>query len=314
MTLRIVGSFRTLGGPVLQQDFAELVGPYRMELHVHCYRLTGSVRDADEAMQEAMLGAWRMIDRFEGRAWLYRLATNACLRLLHGRPPRLLPADRGPARAVGADLDGPSAGPWLEPYPDRLIPQERYDLRESIELAFVAALQHLPADQRAVLILREVLAYSAAEVADALDTTVASVNGALQRARRTVAERVPERSQQENLAALGADGERELVEALVTAGEKGDVEAIRARLTAGARFTMPPLAAWFDGRDDIARFLAGRVFTTPWRLVPTRAGGRLAFVCHRESQPAALIVLALDEDRITEITAFLDPAVIERFG
>jgi RNA polymerase sigma-70 factor (TIGR02960 family) len=302
---------------VLQEEFAELVAPYRTELHVHCYRLTGSVQDAEDALQEAMFGAWRGIDRFEGRSslrsWLYRIATNACLRLLRGRPPRLLSADYGPAFAPDADLGGPRPGPWLEPYPDRLIPEERYELRESVELAFVAALQHLPANQRAVLILREVLAYSAAEVAEALDTSVASVNSALQRARKTVAERVPERSQQENLAALGTEGERELVEALVAAWEKGDVEAIRSRLTADARFTMPPLAAWFDGRDDIVRFLSERVFASSWRLIPVRAGGRLAFVCYQDERLSALNVLTLDQDRITEITAFLEPSVIERF-
>ena len=301
--------------------FADLVAPYRRELHAHCFRMLGSVQDAEDALQEALLGAWRGLGGFEGRsslrAWLYRIATHACLRLLAQRPKRLLSADYGPAFAPGDDLGGPVAGPvWLEPYPDP--PDATYEQRESVELAFVAALQHLPPTQRAVLILREVLGYSAAEVAESLDTTVASVNSALQRARKTVDERVPARSQQATLRVLGEEGQRELVEALVTAWANADVAAILGMLARDARFTMPPLAAWLEGRDDIGVFLAERVFATPWRLVPVRAAGQLAFACYQGDAEGgfalgALNVLTLSDGEITEITAFLDPEVCSRF-
>ena len=200
---------------------------------------------------------------FEGRgslrAWLYRITTNACLRLLRRRPRRLLSADYGPAFDQVDDLGEPVAEPvWLEPYP---TPRAAGSCA-SVELAFVAALQHLPATQRAVLILREVLGFSAAEVAGILDTSPAAVNSALQRARRAVDERVPHPSQQAELDALGPDGRRELVDAFVAAWERADVAALLELLADDARF-MPPLPAWFSGRADIGRFLAGRMFATP---------------------------------------------------
>src|SRR4051795_8110619 len=215
-----------------EQAFGRLVSPYRGELHAHCYRMLGSVYDAEDALQEALLRSWRGLGRFEGRSslrsWLYTIATNTCLNHIARRPKRVLPIDYGPATDPH---DGPGEplveSVWIEPYPDEAIgigdgpagPEARYEQREGLELAFVAALQHLPANQRAVLILREVLGFSAAEVGEALDTTVASVNSALQRARKTVEERVPERSQQETLRALGDDGLRELVDRYMTAME-----------------------------------------------------------------------------------------------
>jgi RNA polymerase sigma-70 factor (TIGR02960 family) len=302
--------------------FGRLVEPYRAELHAHCYRMLGSVQDAEDALQEALLGAWRGLDRFEGRsslrAWLYRIATNACLRLLERRPRRLLSADYGPAFERTDDLGEPVAEPvWLEPYP---TPEGRYELRESVELAFVAALQHLPATQRAVLILREVLGFSAAETARILDTTPASVNSALQRARKAAGERVPHPSQQAELAALGAGGRRQLVDALVAAWERADVPAILELLADDARFLMPPLPAWFSGRDGIGRFLTERMFATPWRLVPIEANGQLAFACYQGDtgggrfRLGAVNVVGLRAGRVVELAGFIDPAVGRHFG
>jgi RNA polymerase sigma-70 factor (TIGR02960 family) len=313
--------------------FGQLVEPYRAELHAHCYRMLGSVHDADDALQDALLGAWRGLAGFEGRsslrAWLYRITTNACLRLLARRPRRVPAVEYGPAAAPEDDLGEPVAEPvFLEPYPDDQLqpqdrsaaPEARYELRESVELAFVAALQHLPATQRAVLILREVLGFSAAEVAGILDLTPAAVNSALQRARKAVDRRVPRPAQQAELDALGAGGRRELVDAFVTAWERADVAAILDLLAEDARFSMPPLRAWFRGREDIGRFFAERVFATPWRLLPIRANGQLAFGCYQADPDGdrfrlgAVNVLRVRAGRIVEIAGFLDPGVHRRFG
>src|SRR3712207_4248502 len=189
-----------------ENAFAGLIEPYRGELHAHCYRMLGSVHDAEDAMQEVQLRAWRALDRFEGRSslrsWLYTIATNTSLNLIAKRPQKVLPIDYGPTRDPHADGLGlpPAEDVWIEPYPDEVVgledgfaaPEARYELRESVELAFVAALQHLPPNQRAALILREVLGFSAQETADALETSVQSVNSALQRARKTVDEKLPE--------------------------------------------------------------------------------------------------------------------------
>lgn len=311
------------GSAETHRSFEEIVAPFQAELHAHCYRMLGSVHDAEDALQDALVGAWRGLDGFEGRSslrtWLYQIATHACLRVLKNRPKRILSPDYGPAFEPSADIGTPVEGPvWIEPYPDEVLdnaPAElRYELRESVELAFVAALQHLPPNQRAVVILREVLAFPAAEVASLLDTSVASVNSALQRARKTLDERAPKRTQQASRRALGDVGERELVEAFVNAWDRADVEAIVAMLARDARFTMPPLAAWFGGVDDIRYFLRHRVFATPWRLVPMRANGQIAFACYRPTQLGSLTVLTLDGERITELTCFLDPAVKARWS
>jgi RNA polymerase sigma-70 factor (TIGR02960 family) len=301
--------------------FGRLVEPYQAELQAHCYRMLGSVQDAEDALQEALLGAWRGLDGFQGRsslrAWLYRIATNACLRLAERRPRRLLSADVGPAFERTDDLGQPVAEPvWLEPYP---TPEGRYELRESVELAFVAALQHLPATQRAVLLLREVLGFSAAEAAGILGTTPAAVNSALQRARKAVGERLPEPSQRAELDALGADGRRELVGALVAAWERADVPAMLELLADDARFLMPPLPAWFSGRDGIGRFLSERMFATPWKLVPIGANGQLAFACYQGDPETgrfrlgAVNVVGLRAGRVVELAGFLDPALRRHF-
>lgn len=307
--------------------FEQLVQPRRRELHAHCYRMLGSVHDAEDALQEALLNAWRGLAGFEGRsslrAWLYRVTTNVCLRMSSQRPMRMLSFDHAPARAAVDDLGEPVPGPvWLEPWPDdgltdQLDPAAEYLRRESIELAFVAALQHLPGTQRAVLILRDVLSYSAAEVARILDTTPASVNSAMQRARTAVAERVPERSQQDELASLGTDGQKQLVEAFVTAWQEADVDALLGLLTKDAKFTMPPLPAWFDGREDVGRFLAERVFATRWRLEPLVVNGQCAFACYQYVDGAfrlgAINVLGIRTGKVNWIAGFVDPALHRHF-
>jgi RNA polymerase sigma-70 factor (ECF subfamily) len=322
-------------------DFAERVEPHRQELHAHCYRMLGSVYDAEDALQETMLRAWRGMKGFEGRSslrsWLYTIATNTCLTQIARRPKRVLPIDYGPA----ADPHTPPGGPvvesvWLEPYPDEIVgvqdgraaPEARYEQREGVELAFVAALQHLAPNQRAVLILREVLGFSAKETAGMLETTVASVNSALQRARAAVDERVPEQTQQETLRALGDDGLRELVDRYVDAWERCDVEAFAALLVEDATFAMPPLSTWYSTREGIATWATASPMSGAWRwrTVRTRANGQpaLAFYSWDDATgtylPFALNVLGFRGDRVSDVTAFIvraigttDPAAYVRF-
>jgi len=305
----------------VNSDFEKLVAPYRAELHAHCYRMLGSVHDADDALQEALLGAWRGFGGFEGRSslrsWLYRIATNACLQRIAKWPKRVLAVDHREAASLGPEIEiEPPAESvaWLEPYPDD--PHASYERRESVELAFVAALQHIPASQRAALILCEVLGFAAAEVAELLETTTASVNSALQRARASLAKRAPSVSQQATLRELGEERQRKLVAAFVAAWARADVDAILALLVDDARFSMPPIPTWFAGREAIRRFMAERMFATAWRLVPTRASGQLAFACYQgpEFRLGALNVLTLRGGEIAELTAFLDPALHARLG
>src|SRR3954465_13436549 len=288
-----------------ENAFAELLRPYRGELHAHCYRMLGSVHDAEDALQDATLRAWRGLARFEGRSslrsWLYTIATNACLNAIAKRPKRVLPIDYAPA----SDPHTPPGEPvvesvFVEPYPDEMLgiedgyaaPEATYEQRESVELAFVAALQHLPPNQRAALILREVLGFSAREVAESLETTVASVNSALQRARATVDERVPEQSQQETLRALGDDEVRELVDRYVDAWERQDVQAFASMLAEDATFALPPLATWYDTREGIATWAAASPMSGDWRwrAVFTRANGQpsLGFYAWDDGEQAYL--------------------------
>jgi RNA polymerase sigma-70 factor (ECF subfamily) len=318
-----------------ERAYDRLIEPHRAELRAHCYRMLGSAHDAEDALQEALLRAWRGLPKFEGRStvrsWLYTIATNVCLKAIERRPKLVLPIDYGPA----ADPhDGPgrpiTESVWIEPYPDQRLalhsalagPQAHYEQRESIELAFIAALQHLPARQRAVLILRDVLGFSAREVAQALDTTPGSVDSALQRARKTVDERLPEQSQQATLRALGDDGLREIVDDFVAAWERADIDAVVAMLTDDAVITMPPLPTWYQGREAVAAFLEGWPLagTVQWRVVPTRANGQPAFgeyIWDADSEtfiPHGIQVLTLEGAKIAEITAFLTSEGFERFG
>lgn len=300
-----------------ESEFEKLVAPHRRELHAHCYRMLGSVADADDALQEALLGAWRGFAGFEGRSslrsWLYRIATNACFQLLAGRPRRQVPSEAkasAPDVALEPFVEGPL---WLEPYPED--PEASFELRESVELAFVAALQHLPAAQRAALILREVVGLSALEVAELLQVSAPSIESALQRARKTVDDRGPQRSQQLTLRDLGETAERELVTRYVAAWQSADPTALLSLFTEDVKFSMPPIPNWFDGREDVMRFFAERVFATPWRLRPLRASGQLAFACYQgpEFRLGALNVITLRGAKIAELTGFLDPALYRRF-
>jgi RNA polymerase sigma-70 factor, ECF subfamily len=305
--------------------FADLVGPYRSELSAHCYRMLGSIHDAEDALQEALLRAWRGLDRFEGRSslrsWLYTIATNASLRAIEHRPARVLPIDYGPATAdPHAPHDPPlTESVWIEPYPS---PDARYEQRESVELAFIAALQHLPALQRAVLILRDVLGFSGAEVADALETTPEAVYSALQRAHKTVEQKLPEQTQQATLRSLGQDGLREIVQGYVDAWERVEVDALSARLTEDAVMAMPPEPTWFRGQATVAAFLRAVPMRESyrWRVLPTSANGQPAFAHYRWENDAnafvghGIAVLTLDGDRISELTVFRDPQLLARFG
>jgi RNA polymerase sigma-70 factor, ECF subfamily len=288
--------------------------------------MLGSVYDADDALQETLLRAWRGAagsrDARSARSWLYTIATNVCLTELGRRRKRLLPNDYGPA----AEPHTPPGTPviesiWLEPYPDEMIgvpagraaPDASYEQREGIELAFVAALQHLSANQRAVLILREVLGFTAREVATMLETTVASVNSALQRARGTVRDRVPRRTQQATLRALGDNGLRQLVDRYVDAWERCDVDAFTALLVEDATFAMPPLTTWYTPRDTIAAW--AREYSLSgvwrWRTQLTRANSQpaLAFYAWDQSAgaylPFALNVLSLRDGLVSDVTAFI---------
>jgi RNA polymerase sigma-70 factor (TIGR02960 family) len=312
--------------------FRELVEPYRRELQAHCYRILGSTQDAEDMVQETLLAAWRGLAHFEGRAplraWLYRIATNRCLNALRDEARRPLL----PARV--AELPEPTRRTepvWLEPYPDALLdgiadlspgPEARYDSKESLTLAFVVALQQLPPRQRAVLVLRDVLGFHAAEVAAMLDGTVHSVNSALKRARATLdqrrsvgpAQRVPPPQ---------SDREREIVQRFADAFENDDIDAVVALVTDDAKLTMPPEPLEYEGREAIAAFLRDRCSKRVgrgFRLVHTGANTQPAFGCYLKDKlsPIArahgLIVLTLEADRISAITRFHDSSVYPHFG
>jgi RNA polymerase sigma-70 factor (ECF subfamily) len=313
--------------------FRKLTEPHRRELQVHCYRMLGSFQDAEDALQDTLLAAWQGLGGFEGRAsvrtWLYRIATNRCLNAL-----------RSAARRPATEWGNPDAEPpeptrlgdvvWLEPYPDALLagaidaplgPEARYDRTEAISLAFVAALQVLPARQRAVLILREVLGYHADEVAGMLGSTVGSVESALKRARATLRRRLPPAGERPPAPTPGSRAEQALVARFVRAYDSGHIDALVALLTADATLAMPPLPLEYHGRDAVAGFFVavamrrGRTFD----LVPTRANGQPAFGVYGRADGggirhgSGLDVLTLAGDRISGITHF-DTSVLASFG
>jgi RNA polymerase sigma-70 factor, ECF subfamily len=314
--------------------FGRLVAPYRRELHAHAYRMLGSPADAEDALQEALLGAWRGLAGFEGRSslrsWLYTITTNASLKAIRRRPKRVLPIDYAPPADPRERQDEPLLeSVWIEPSPDEHLfveddtasPEARYEERESVELAFIAVLQHLPARQRAVLILRDVLGFSAREAAEVLETTPVSIDSALQRAHKTVEERLPEQTQQTALRSLDDAGLREIVDGYMEAWESADVPAIAAMLADDATMAMPPVREWYSGREAIAAFL-GRLPLREGarRLVRTRANGQPAaahYAWDAEAEaflPHAIHVLGLRGDRILDITVFLSPEPFARFG
>jgi RNA polymerase sigma-70 factor (ECF subfamily) len=301
--------------------FAESVAPLRGPLLAHCYRMLGSVHDAEDALQDALLRAWRALPSFDAsrplRPWLYRIATNVCLDAIARRPRRGLPTDSGAASAVD-ELAGEAVREpvWLEPIAgDALLdegapPDTRFEQRETLELAFLAALQFLPGNQRAALLLCEVLAFSAPEAARMFDTTPASINSALQRARATLERCLPPRSQREILDELGDEAAR-LVDAYVEALQAGDVARLTELLAEDVKFSMPPFEAWWQGRDVVLAFTAAD--SASRRCVPLRVNGQLAFAAYRPDAGryrAELVeVLTVDAGgRITDITAFVEPS------
>jgi RNA polymerase sigma-70 factor (ECF subfamily) len=309
-----------------EDAFARLVEPRRGELQAHCYRMLGSVQDAEDALQDAMLRAWKGLSGLDDpkalRAWLYRIATNTCLDAIGRRPKRVVPIDYGPATDPH---DGPGdpvvESVWIEPFPDETLrvedglagPEARYEQREAMELAFIAALQLLPANQRAALVLREVLGFSAKETAESLDTTVASVNSALQRARKTIEDRTPEQSQQATLRQLGDDKVKEIVDGYLEAWDRGDVDAVVGMLTEDACFSMPPMSTWYSGREGIATWMRRSPLSGDfkWKAIRTTANGQptLAYYSWDPEQeayvPFALNVLTLDGEEISDVTAFI---------
>lgn len=314
------------------REFEERVGPHRRELRAHCYRMLGSWSDAEDLLQEALLRAWRGWDGFEGRAslrsWLYRIATNACLDELERRPKRLLPKDAGPASRPDAAIPAPILDPiWIEPAADEWLddgaargPDATISVRESVALAFLSALQLLPAKQRAVLLLREVLGWSSQEVAELLETSVAAVNSALQRARATLDATAP--AARPEAPAAGTD-ERELLGRYVRAWEAADPSLLVSVLRADAALSMPPMPLWLAGAPDVVAFLTGLwAGSGPggYRLVPApRANGCPALGVYVRDGTGAyrangLQVLALRGDGIVTIDTFLDPRLPARMG
>ncbi len=305
--------------------FERVVAPLRRELHAHCYRMLGSTHDADDALQDALLRAWRGIARFEGRSsvrsWLYTVATRTCLDLVEARGRRALPMDLGPASDVVVTGDVPlTEVSWLEPYPDT-GPETRYEQRETVELAVVAALQHLPGNQRAALLLFEVLGFSAAEIAAAMDTSTASVNSALQRARKVVAEKVPAASQQQTLRELDDARLRRIVDGYAAALERGDADALVALLTEDVTWSMPPMGHWYAGLDAVTDF-AVRVplVCGSWRHRVVSANGQPAVASWLDPDGTgvhtawSIDVLTLRGARIAAITSFVGPHHHARFG
>src|SRR5690349_11572004 len=321
-------------------EFARLTDPFRAELLAHCYRMLGSVHDAEDQVQETMLRAWRSFGQFEGRAslrtWLYRIATNACLRAIETRRRRPLPSGLG---QPGENPAGPMAAarpeiPWLEPFPDALPsagalpsgglagglggPGAVATSRAGIRLAFIAALQYLPARQRAVLILRDVLGWRAAEVAELLGTTATATNSALQRARAQLQQVAPD---QDELREPADPGDLALLDRYATAFENADIAALTGLLRDDAVLEMPPLPAWFTGPEPIGLFLRAHVLRQPgdFRMLPVAANGQPALAGYRRGPDGtyhanAIEVLTISASRITHIAAFLDPPLFPSFA
>ncbi len=314
-----------------ENAFRELVDPYRRELQLHCYRMLGSAQDAEDLLQETLLAAWRGLDRFEGRAslraWLYRIATNRCLNALRDRGRR--------PQETSSMVEPPEptrmAEPmWLEPYPDALLagiadttagPEARYETRESVGLAFVAALQHLPPRQRAALVLRDALGFDTTEAAAMLDRSEGSIKGALQRARATLDQRLTPGGL-EHAPLPDSTRERELVGHFAAAVERGDTQGIVSLLTDDAWLTMPPEPYQYQGGEAIARFLDDRAARrgAPYQLVRTRANGQPAFGCYLPdphapiARPYGIMVLTLTRDQVSAITWFSERSLFPRFG
>jgi RNA polymerase sigma-70 factor (ECF subfamily) len=314
-------------------DFGQLSDQYRQELLAHCYRMLGSIQDAEDQVQETLVRAWRSFGEFEGRSslrtWLYRIATNACLRALETRARRALPSGLG---APGENPEEPPGRwrtelPWLEPFPDSLLPPAPpapadpaviVGSRQSMRLALIAALQYLPPRQRAVLILRDVLGWHAAEVADLLGVSVAAVNSLLQRAREQLRDTAPG---EEEIREPTEPARRALLDQYSAAFASSDVAALLRLLRADAVLEMPPLPVWFAGRDQVARFLGTHVLLRPgdFALLPTAANGQPAFASYQRDADGlhrahGVQVLTLSEAGVARIVSFNDPALVTVFG
>jgi len=314
-----------------EEAFRRLTDPHRRELHVHCYRILGSVQDAEDLVQETLLAAWRGLAQFDGRAslraWLYRIATNRCLNALRDSARRPQAVPEPPAMPAPTRRAEPV---WLQPYPDVLLeglpdaapgPEARYEAREAIELAFIVGLQHLPPRQRAALVLRDVLGFRTSEVASMLDTSEASVKGALQRARAAL-DAHGAAGERERAPIADSAAERALVGRFADAVQSGDVDAVVRLLTEDAWVTMPPAPHEYQGRAAIATFLKNRATLRggPLILVPTRANGQPAFGAYFPAphtaiaRPYGLVVLTLDGEQVSAITWFSDTSVFPHFG
>ena len=311
-------------------EFARLTDPFRAELLAHCYRMLGSVHDAEDQVQETLLRAWRSFGQFEGRAslrtWLYRIATNACLRAIETRGRRPLPSGLG---APGEYPEGPLAAampevPWLQPMPDALLRPESADpaavsaARTNIRLALIAAMQHLPPRQRAVLILRDVLGWRAAEVAELLGTTTTAANSALQRARTQLQQAAPS---EDEITEPADPGDLALLNRYATAFENADITALTGLLHDDAVLEMPPLPTWFAGREHIGRFLQAHLLRQPgdFTMIPTAANGQPALAAYRRGQDGVyrangIEVLTFTGPRIARIVVFLDAGLFASFG
>jgi RNA polymerase sigma-70 factor, ECF subfamily len=315
-----------------EQAFVASVERYRRELQLHCYRMLGSVEDSEDLVQETALRAWRKRGDFEGRstfrAWLYRIATNACLDALRRRPPRVLPIDVAPAADPQQPLPSAVKRPWLDPYPERLLhavasseeePEEAVLRKETIELAFLAAIQHLPPRGRAVLILRDVLGWSARDPAATLGISVNSVNSSLQRARATLSTRLPRR-RIEWAQRDPSSAERALVERYMTAHEQGDVEGLARLLRDDVRASAPPLPLWYDGRESLLASTRRSASAGRFRYLPTMANRQPAAASYLRApgesvyRPMGIDVLAVEDGLVVEITAFLRPELFAAFG
>jgi RNA polymerase sigma-70 factor, ECF subfamily len=309
------------------EEFADRTDSFRPELLAYCYRMLGSVHDAEDTVQETLLRAWRSAGDFEGRAslrtWLYRIATNACLRALENRERRPLPSGLG---APGADPQAPlepaaTDVPWLQPIPDALVaadPASTVTARASLRLGLIAALQYLPSRQRAVLILRDVLNWRAAEVAELLGTTTAAVNSTLQRARAQLERVAPA---EDEVQEPTDPRHRSLLERYVAAFENADIDALMRLLRDDAVLEMPPIPTWFTGRETIGRFLGTHVLGGPgdFRMLPTAANGQLALGAYTRGRDGVhrghgIDVLTLRGGGIARITAFNDAGLIAVFG
>ena len=320
VSLKLIGRLTQVTTAASPAELERQLEDYRRELTGYCYRMLGSAFDAEDAVQETMVRAWRGLESFEGRAalksWLYRIATNVCLDMLNGKERRIRPLELGEPSGLDSPLTTRPEATWLEPIPDGQVlptdgdPARLTEERETLRLAFVAALQHLPPQQRAVLIFREVLRWRANEVADLLETSVASVNSSLQRARASL--EATELTPSDPLQPLDEE-QQELLKRYVDAFERYDMDALASLLHEDAKQSMPPYEMWLDGRGDILSWWFGPgAGCRGSRLIPTVANGLPAFGQYRPSgpggsfEPWALQVLELSEGRIVGFTAFLD--------